>query len=88
VYVYITHTDIDKNRLYAAMGVPEFWRYNGEEWLIYQLQDNAYIETLQSTTFPIVTKADLYQFLEQAQQEEIGAGKALRNLIKARINNL
>jgi Uma2 family endonuclease len=25
VEVDITHTDIDKNRLYAAMGVPEFW---------------------------------------------------------------
>ena len=27
VEVDITHTDIDKNKLYASMGVPEFWRY-------------------------------------------------------------
>ena len=88
VEVDITHTDIDKNRLYADMGVPEFWRYNGEEWFIYLLEEDAYIETSRSATFPIVAKDDLYQFLEQAKQEEIMAGKALRNLIKARITNL
>ncbi|MEO1404361.1 MAG: Uma2 family endonuclease [Cyanobacteria bacterium J06635_1] len=35
VEVDITHTDIDKNRLYASMGVPEFWRFNGQTWRIY-----------------------------------------------------
>jgi Uma2 family endonuclease len=24
----ITHTDIDKNNLYASMVIPRFWRYN------------------------------------------------------------
>ena len=38
VEVDITHTDIDKNRLYASLGVPEFWRFNGQIWRIYQLQ--------------------------------------------------
>ena len=32
VEVDITHTDIDKNTLYASMGVPEFWRFNGKVW--------------------------------------------------------
>ncbi|HBE58949.1 MAG TPA: Uma2 family endonuclease, partial [Cyanobacteria bacterium UBA11159] len=45
VEVDITHPDIDKNRLYASMGVPEFWRYNGEELFIYQLgNEGLYIE--------------------------------------------
>ncbi len=30
VEVDITHTDIDKNRLYAQLGVPELWRFNGQ----------------------------------------------------------
>ena len=30
VEVDITHTDIDKLRFYASMGVAEFWRYNAE----------------------------------------------------------
>lgn len=36
--VDITHTDIDRLQLYAAdMGIPEFWRYNGETGQIYSL---------------------------------------------------
>lgn len=30
IEVDITHTDLNKNALYAMLGVPEFWRYNGE----------------------------------------------------------
>jgi len=37
VEVDINHTDVDKNALYAAMGVPELWRFNGQAWRIYQL---------------------------------------------------
>jgi Uma2 family endonuclease len=87
VEVDITHTDIDKNRLYAAMGVPEFWRYNGQEWRIFQLQGDTYMECDRSPTFPIVSKEDLYQFLEQALQEEVKAAKAFRELIKTRLTN-
>jgi Uma2 family endonuclease len=85
VEVDITHTDIDKNRLYAAMGVPEFWSYNGQEWRIYQLQGNTYQERDRSPTFPGVEKEYLYKFLEQAQQDEIEAEKAFREFIKAKI---
>jgi Uma2 family endonuclease len=73
VEVDITNTDIDKNRLYASLGVPEFWRYNGQVWRIYQLQDGTYVECDRSPTFPVVEKADLYRFLEQCQQDEIEA---------------
>ena len=33
------------------MGVPEFWRYNGQTLRIYQLQDGEYIEVENSPTF-------------------------------------
>lgn len=85
VEVDISHSDIDKNSLYAAMGVPEFWRYNGLECHIYQLQGNAYIDCDRSPTFPIVDKEDLYQFLEQAQKDEIKASKAFRELVRVKI---
>jgi Uma2 family endonuclease len=56
VEVDITHTDIDKNRLYASMGVPEFWRYNGQELKIYTLQEATYVECDRSPTFPWMQK--------------------------------
>ncbi|WP_026785594.1 Uma2 family endonuclease [Planktothrix rubescens] len=85
VEVDITHTDIDKNRLYAAMGVPEFWSYNGQEWRIYQLQEKTYQECDRSPTFPGVEKEYLYHFLAKAQQDEIEAEKEFRSLIQEKI---
>jgi Uma2 family endonuclease len=83
VEVDITHTDIDKLRLYAAMGVPEFWRYNGETWRIYQLQAAQYQEIEVSPTFPKVPKAKLYEFLAQAQQDEVEAERTLRAWLRS-----
>jgi Uma2 family endonuclease len=80
--VDITHSDVDKNRLYAAMGVPELWRYDGREWRIYQLQGNAYQELGHSPTFEWVKKEDLYQFLEAAQQDEITAEMMFREVVR------
>ncbi|MCU0565725.1 MAG: Uma2 family endonuclease [Oculatellaceae cyanobacterium Prado106] len=48
--VDITHTDINKNALYAEMGVPEFWRYNGQILTIYALQSGTYQEVETSPT--------------------------------------
>ncbi|MGP1385240.1 MAG: Uma2 family endonuclease [Thainema sp.] len=78
VEVDITHTDIDELALYAAMLVPEFWRYNGEVWRIYVLQNGAYQEVEVSPTFPQVPKVKLYEFLATARQDELEAELALR----------
>ena len=82
VEVDITHTDIDKNRLYASMGVPEFWRYNGQELKIYTLQESQYVECDRSPTFPWMQKEYLYNFLEEAQQDEIAAEVKFRAFVK------
>jgi len=78
IEVDITHTDINKLSLYASMGVPEFWRYNGQVWRIYQLQDGTYQEVDVSPTFTWVPKERLYEFLAQAQQDEVAAEQAFR----------
>ncbi len=78
VEIDITHTDIDKLRLYASLGVPEFWRYNGRIWRIYQLEAGSYQELETSPTFPKVPKEKLYEFLTQAQQDEVAAEQSLR----------
>ena len=73
VEIDITHTEIKKLDLYASLGVPEFWRYNGRVWRIYQLQAGQYQEVETSPTFPFVPKQRLYAFLAQAQQDEVEA---------------
>jgi Uma2 family endonuclease len=79
VEVDITHTDIAKNQFYASLGVPEFWRFNGKVWRIYQLQEKVYVEVEASPTFPQVPKERLYTFLEQAKEDEIEAVQNLRS---------
>jgi Uma2 family endonuclease len=84
VEIDITNTDIDKLQLYASMGVPEFWRYNGRIWQIYQRQGSQYTEVEHSPTFPWVEKAQLYQFLEQCKMGEVAAEKNFRRWVQAR----
>lgn len=83
VEVDITHTDINKLQLYATMGVPEFWRYNGESWRIYALSDGEYEEVEKSPTFPLVPKVKLYEFLATARQDEVDAELALRQWVRS-----
>lgn len=85
VEVDITNTDIDKNAFYASMGVPEFWRFNGREWRIYQLQGQTYVERDRPPTFPIVEKTDLYHFLEACQQDEIAAESNFRAWVRQKL---
>ncbi|WP_306441497.1 Uma2 family endonuclease [Halomicronema hongdechloris] len=83
VEIDITHTDIDKLELYASLGVPELWRYNGREWRIYQLQGRQYQEVEASPTFPTVPKSKLYEFLALAQQDEVNADQQLRAWVRS-----
>ncbi|MEA5550335.1 Uma2 family endonuclease [Anabaena cylindrica UHCC 0172] len=83
VEVDITHTDINKNLLYAELGVPEFWRYNGKILQLYELKNGQYQEVQTSPTFPDVPKEQLYEFLSNcAQQGETQAKRDLRVWIR------
>lgn len=87
VEIDITHSDINKPALYASMGVPEFWRYDVQEWHIYQLQNHEYVKTDISPTFPLVPKAKLYEFLAIARVDEVQAELDLRNWVRATISS-
>ena len=79
VEIDITHTDIEKNAFYSSLGVPEFWRFDGKVWRIYQLCDRVYVEVEASPTFPKVPKERLYAFLKEAREDEIDAVISLRS---------
>lgn len=69
VEVDITNPDMDKNALYAAIGVPEFWRYDGQVLRIYLLQSGEYQESATSLTLPSIAKELLYQFLQDCDEQ-------------------
>jgi len=88
VEVDITHTDINKLNLYASLGVPEFWRYNGQILRIYQLQNHQYAEVEKSPTFSWLLKDRLYQFLQESQLDEVQASKAFRAWVQQQVQHL
>ena len=83
VEVAITKGAIDRDSMYASMGVPELWRYTttvGDEVLkgklrIYRLQGDQYIETANSKLFPTLPADRVLEFLEQS--DTIGLAQAL-----------
>lgn len=82
VEVDITHTDINKNELYAEMGIAEFWRYDGNILTIYLLQGIQYVESDNSALFPGIAKERLYEFLQNCQEcGETAAKRLLRRSI-------
>lgn len=67
--------------------MPEFWRFDGEVWRIYQLQETNYVEVDRKRRAAIVQKADLYRFLKDCQQDEIEAELNFRSWIKQQLRS-
>lgn len=67
IEIDITSPSLDKFPIYAQIGVPEIWRYDGTTISILVLDDGSYTERGDSAALPGVTSAVLAQFLEDSQ---------------------
>jgi len=66
IEVEITSDWIDKLPIYAGLGIPEVWRYDGKALYVEQLQaDGTYAAQTQSRMFPFLPLAEIPRFLEQ-----------------------
>lgn len=64
VEVDITHSSLDRLGIYAILGVPEVWRYDGSVLTFFVLQlDGSYQSSSTSLSFPSLTPAELLRFL-------------------------
>jgi Uma2 family endonuclease len=64
VEIDVTSSSIDRLSLYASLGVPEVWRYDGNRLIIYQLESQEYTERDVSPTFPFLSQVEMLRFLE------------------------
>ncbi|MEG5037865.1 MULTISPECIES: Uma2 family endonuclease [unclassified Microcoleus] len=64
VEIDVTSSSIDRLSLYASLGVPEVWRYDGNRLIIYQLEAQEYRERDVSPTFPFLSQVEMLRFLE------------------------
>ncbi|MCE2905541.1 MAG: Uma2 family endonuclease [Anabaena sp. CoA2_C59] len=74
---------IDKFKLYAAMGIPEFWRYNGTTLRVYILANGQYSETQTSPTFAAIPIKEIPRFIEESKKiGQIAVTRAFRTWVK------
>jgi len=64
----ITHSSLDKLSIFAVVGVPEVWRYDGERVRMLVLAGHSYVEREQSLAFPALRSAHLDELLATSQQ--------------------
>ena len=67
IEIDITHSSLDKLALYAAMGVPELWRYDGQSVRILVLESGAFEEQEGSRALPGLDAATLSTFMEESK---------------------
>ena len=86
VEVEYSRSAVDKLRLYAAMGVPEFWRYNGGELHIYRLEAGQYVLCHTSPTFDPIRTNEIPRFLKRnVEIGEIGVKREFRAWVKEQL---
>jgi Uma2 family endonuclease len=75
VEVDLTHPSLRKLPIYAALAVPEIWRFDGKTVRIYKLEGAKYSETSESRFLPGLTGVILGESIERSMAE--GQTKAL-----------
>ena len=83
IEIDITSSSVNKLDIYSALGVPELWRYDGNNLKFYQLSEDEYIECEFSIAFPLVSVKDISRFIEQSKTiGEIALLKSFRSWVK------
>ncbi len=83
IEVDMTSRSIPRMPIYAALGVPEIWRFDGEKMVLLALNNDTYQEIPASIALPIVTPEILEHWLIQALTiGETSWVKAIRHWVR------
>lgn len=63
VEIDITHRSVEREPIYAGLGVPEIWRWDGTKLECLELTGDAYRVRNKSIVFPFFAPADLTRFI-------------------------
>ena len=70
VEIDIHHKSDHKLDIYSALGVPEFWLFDGGQMKFYLLREGRYAEVDRSQALPVLTSEVLTRFLRRSRQED------------------
>ncbi len=62
-----TNSSVNKDGLYAALGVPELWRYQRQSLQVYHLVEGKYQKCDRSLAFPFLPVGEIPGFIEQSR---------------------
>jgi Uma2 family endonuclease len=87
IEIDVTRSSLDRLGIYAALGVPEVWRYDGQNLTFHLLGANSQYTTQgASRSFPLVTPADVVGFLAQrGQTDENSVVRQFRTWVRQRL---
>ncbi|MEH2386437.1 MAG: Uma2 family endonuclease [Nostoc sp.] len=86
VEIDITSSSVNKFNIYAALGVGELWRYNGEVLKFYQLVASEYIEIKSSIAFPLISVSEMNRFIQQSKtMDEIDLVQSFSTWVRRKI---
>ena len=86
IEIDITSSSLDKLQIYAALRVPEVWRYNRRVLRFYQLREEEYIECDRSIAFPLLLVTEMSKFIEQSKTTgEIALLRSFRAWVREQI---
>jgi Uma2 family endonuclease len=67
IEIDITSGSLDKFPIYAQVGVPEIWRFDGTELNIFRLVSGGYVALDESIAFPFITSEVLTDFVRKIE---------------------
>ncbi len=67
VEVDITSLSTFREHIFAAFGVPEIWRFDGEKMDILKLEKRKYVDSSNSLALPLLTPATLTELVLEAE---------------------
>lgn len=70
VEIDVTSRSVPRQPIYAALGVPEIWRYDGRRVQCLHLVRGAYVPRKMSRVFPFLEPAMLQQFLDMLPERD------------------
>lgn len=89
IEVDISRSSIDKLGIYADLGVPELWFYDGESLVVRRLDNGAYIQQERSNAFPFLDIKEVERFVGHVEQSgEIAWIRSFREWVKTTYGHL
>lgn len=70
IEIDITSPSLNRFPIYAAIGIPEIWRYDGARVIFYRLSGDTYAEVEQSAALPHINSQTVTQFITESRMLE------------------